>query len=45
MKKCKHLNYEVRQVMDMVYCKCLDCDFQWKGSQPYSKPSKEEEGE
>uniref|UniRef100_A0A6M3XEV9 Uncharacterized protein n=1 Tax=viral metagenome TaxID=1070528 RepID=A0A6M3XEV9_9ZZZZ len=37
--KCKHDDYEVRQVMDMKFCVCK-CGFQWKGDKPHNKPDK-----
>ena len=32
--ECKHEDYEVKQVMDMRFCVCSKCGFQWKGDKP-----------
>lgn len=37
---CAHTNYEVKKVMDMQFCVCLDCDFQRWGNKPYTKGGK-----
>ena len=32
--ECKHEDYEVKQIMDMRFCVCSKCGFQWKGDKP-----------
>lgn len=35
--QCKHEEYEVKRVMDFVFCVCKKCGKQWKGDKPYQK--------
>ena len=34
---CNHEKYQIKYIMDFSFCVCDNCNFQWKGTEPFQK--------